>query len=208
MFKNLPVALALLFLSSCFNQTKRVQVIGEKILVKKSAKGEVYYDTLSAVAPSFCFINHHNKPICNKEMQGKVWVCDFFFTHCPSICVKMEKNLMRVNKELGAKSNFQIVSFSIDPARDSVETLFQYASKLGIDNTNWDFLTGEKDSIYAVADKFLANAAEDKNSPGGFIHDGNFVLIDKQGRIRGFYDGTDDAAVDKIIEDLKALLSE
>ena len=97
MFRFVVVLLSVLLLSACYTTPEKVRVIGEKIVVKKSAKGDVYYDTLSATPPSFCFTNHHGKSICSDDMKGKIWICDFFFTHCPSICVKMERNLLKVN---------------------------------------------------------------------------------------------------------------
>lgn len=200
---------SLLVLAACKpSSEKTIRVIGEQIIVKKNANGEVYYDTLSARAPQFSFTNHHHQPFNSETLKGKIWVADFFFTHCPSICVKMKANLLKANKEFGQNSDFQLVSFSIDPQRDSVQQLYNYAAKLGVENANWNFLTGEKELIYAVADSFLAHAAEDPNSPGGFIHDGNFIMVDKRGRIRGFYDGTNDEAVVKMINDLKLLLKE
>lgn len=206
MFRFVFLFLVILLLTACNTTPEKVRVVGEKIVVKKSVKGDVYYDTLSATAPPFCFTNHHGKQLCVADMKGKIWICDFFFTHCPSICVKMERNLLKVNKAF--KNAPHIISISIDPSRDSVETLLVYATKLGVENTTWDFLTGEKDSIYRVADHFLANAAEDPNSPGGFIHDGNFIVIDGKGRIRGFYNGVDEVSVDKMIADIKLLQNE
>lgn len=198
----------LLALNSCkpFSE-KTIRVIGEKIIVQKKANGEVYYDTLAARAPQFSFINQHNRNCSSDELKGKVWVADFFFTHCPSICVKMKANLLKTHNAVGANKNFQIVSFSIDPQRDSVKVLYDYAAKLGMADTNWTFLTGNKETVYAVADSFLAHAAEDENSPGGFIHDGNFIVVDERGRIRGFYDGTNDDAVQTMIGDIKILLT-
>lgn len=195
-----------LLLACRSSSEKTVRVIGEQIIVKKNANGEEYFDTLSARAPQFSFTNHRNQKFNSDTLKGNVWVADFFFTHCPSICVKMKANLLKTQKEIGEHSGFQIVSFSIDPQRDSVKALYDYAAKLGVANANWNFLTGEKETIYAVADSFLAHAAEDPNSPGGFIHDGNFIVVDGRGRIRGFYDGTNDEAVKNMIDDLKLLL--
>lgn len=199
----------LLVLNSCKpNPEKTIRVIGEKIVVMKNANGETYYDTVSARAPQFSFLNQHNENWSSENLKGKIWVADFFFTHCPSICVKMKSNLLKTHRAVGGNPNFQIVSFSIDPVRDSVKVLYDYASKLGVADTNWTFLTGNKEMIYAVADSFLAHASEDENSPGGFIHDGNFIVVDKNGKIRGFFDGTDDKSVEKMIEDLSVLLKE
>ncbi|HEY0261796.1 MAG TPA: SCO family protein [Chitinophagales bacterium] len=200
---------SLLVLSSCRPESeKAIRVIGEKIILKKSANGETYFDTVAARAPHFSFTNQHNETFDSKTLNGKIWVVDFFFTHCPSICVKMKSNLLKAHKAVGANPNFEIVSFSIDPERDSVKVLYDYASKLGMADMNWMFLTGNKEMIYAVADSFLAHAAEDENSPGGFIHDGNFIVVDKSGKIRGFFDGTNDDAVKNMIEELEILLKD
>lgn len=205
--KYTSLILVLLFIAACRpSSEKNIRIIGEKIIVKKNANGEEYYDTLSARAPQFSFIGHHGVLFGDSNVKNKVWIADFFFTHCPSICVKMKSNLLKTNKKFGQNDNFHIVSFSIDPQRDSVTQLYNYAEKLGVQNTNWTFLTGDKETIYNVADLFLAHAAEDENSPGGFIHDGNFIVVDKQGRIRGFYDGTDDKSVEKMMDDLEILL--
>ena len=108
------------------------------------------------------------------------------------------------------KSNKQVVilSYSIDPVRDSVPRLKAYEKKIGFESSTWHLLTGNKDSIYHLADKYLVSAAEDPDAPGGHIHDGNFILVDKQRRIRGYYDGTDEVKVQKLMDDLDILLKE
>jgi len=195
-------------LFSCNSKQPTVKVIGDKIVISKTEKGEYKYDTVSAKAPDFYLLNQNGNQFCKKELKGKIYVVDFFFTHCPSICVTMKKNLLQVHEKYGDNSGVVLVSVSIDPNRDSVSVLFDYARKLGVEQANWNFLTGDKDSIYALADKFLALAEEDENSPGGFIHDGNFILVDRNGAIRGFYDGTDAKSVDLMIDDIGILIGE
>ena len=101
-----------------------------------------------------------------------------------------------------------IISHSIDPARDSVPALKIYAEKLNINSRKWHFITGNKDSIYAIADHYLEFAKEDKDAAGGFIHDGNFILVDRQRRVRGYYDGTTDDGAAKLLVDIENLLHE
>lgn len=205
-FFVLTMLLVLLF--GCKEKIERVRVIGEKIVVRQNENGQVVYDTIAAAAPSFCFENQEAQAFCSDELRGKVYLVDFFFTHCPSICVKMKRNLLTVQNELKAEPNFVITSFTIDPARDSASVLAIYATKLGVDTKQWTFLTGNRDSIYATADRFLTEAAEDENSPGGFMHAGNFILVDQQGRIRGYYNGVDEKEMPRLTKDIKSLLHE
>jgi protein SCO1/2 len=206
--KKILTLFCLFFLFACNNKQSKIKVLGEKIVITKTAKGEEMYDTISAQAPQFCLFSHKGGEICSRQLNNKIYIVDFFFTHCPSICVAMKKNLLRVHDKFGENSGVEIVSISIDPVRDSVSVLNSYAQKLGVDNTNWNFFTGNKDSIYALAENFLALASEDSNSPGGFIHDGNFILVDSAGKIRGYYDGTDSKSVDILINDIGLLQTE
>jgi protein SCO1/2 len=205
MYRILTLFFGVMLFFSCNTRVDKVRVIENKIIVTKTDKGQYIYDTISSLAPIFCLQSHFGKEFCSNELNGKIYVVDFFFTHCPSICIAMKKNMLKLHEKYGDNSGIEIVSFSIDPKRDSVVVLFDYARKLGVEHTNWTFLTGEKDSIYEIAERFLALASEDENSPGGFIHDGNFILVDEKGRIRGFYDGTVSESVDKLIEDIATL---
>jgi protein SCO1/2 len=206
-FVFILVTLSLLLLG-CNEKVDRVRVIGEKIIVRQNENGKIFYDTIATTAPSFCFKNQDTRLYCNADLKGKVYLVDFFFTHCPSICVKMKRNMLTIQNEFKNQDRFAITSFTIDPARDSASVLASYAAKLGVDTKQWSFLTGNRDSIYATANRFLAEAAEDENSPGGFIHDGNFILVDPKGRIRGYYDGVDEKEMPRLIKDIKSLLHE
>lgn len=196
-------------LSSCKTKPeKKVQVLGERLVEKKTVAGQVVYDTVSATIPAFQFIDQHGHTVDTSTVKGKIYVVDFFFTHCPGICPKMKAEMHKVYEKYKDRNDFIILSHSIDPIRDTVELLRHYADKLNIDQSKWLFLTGDKDSIYAIADHYLAFALEDKDAPGGFIHDGNFILIDKQRRVRGYYDGTTDDGTQKLIDDIETVLHE
>jgi protein SCO1/2 len=196
-------------LSGCVDAPPpKVQVLGQKLVEKQTVNGQVEYDTVTAIIPPFQFVDQDGNIIDTNTVKGKIYVVDFFFTHCPSICPKMKAEMHKVYDKYKDNKNILILSHSIDPARDSISVLKNYSSKLNLDNSMWHFLTGNKDSIYAIADHYLESAKEDKDAAGGFIHDGNFILVDGQRRVRGYYDGTTDAGADKLIADIESLLHE
>lgn len=196
--------LVVMVFQSCQNNSNSVP---EKISVKRIVNGEIIEDTSAYTVPQFKFINQFGDTITQKDVVGKYFVADFFFTKCPSICPKMKAQMLRVYEQYGNRNDFLILSHTIDPKRDSVHVLFEFAQKLGIDK-NWYFLTGDKEELFATADKYLIAAKEDPESPGGFAHSGNFVLADKEGNIRGYYNGTNPESVDKLIKDLAKLFKE
>lgn len=135
--------------------------------------------------PDFSFTNQNGNIITNKDYQGKVYVIEFFFTTCPTICPRMNNNLVKIQNEFKKFENFGIASFTINPEHDTPEVLKIYAETYGITNPNWNLLTGNKASIYELANGgFYIYAAENKSAEGGFEHSGNFALIDKNGYIR------------------------
>lgn len=196
--------LVAIILQSCQSNSNPVV---ERISVKRIVNGEIVEDTSAYTVPKFKFINQFGDTVTEKDVAGKYFVADFFFTKCPSICPKMKAQMLRVYEKYGKRNDFLILSHTIDPKRDSVHVLFEFAHKLGIDK-NWYFLTGDKEQLFATADKYLIAAQEDPESPGGFAHSGNFVLTDKDGKIRGYYDGTNPESVDKLIGDLAKLFKE
>ncbi|APG60383.1 SCO family protein [Christiangramia salexigens] len=179
-------------------------------------------------APDFEFVNQDGDTISNEDYKGKVYVVEFFFTTCPTICPIMNKNLVEVQKEFSNNEDFGIASVSIDPGHDTPEVLSNYAEKYGIDHPNWNLLTGDKERIYNLANKeFGIYAGEEKSAPGGFAHQGMFVLVDKEGYIRSrddkfgnpliYYrgyiernksvaDNEEQQQIDILIEDIKKLL--
>ncbi|MBC3756902.1 SCO family protein [Hyunsoonleella sp. SJ7] len=135
--------------------------------------------------PDFSFTNQNGEQITNKDYEGKVYVIEFFFTTCPTICPRMNRNLVQIQNTFEEFENFGVASFTINPEHDTPEVLKGYAESYGISNPNWHLMTGEKNAIYKLANEgFYIYAAENKDVEGGFEHSGNFALIDKNGFIR------------------------
>ena len=139
--------------------------------------------------PDFAFINQDSLPITNHDFKGKVYIAEFFFASCPTICPKMTKNLVYLQDQLKDEKDFGIASFTITPDRDTPKVLKKYAEHYGVKNPDWHFLTGDREKVYELANKgFNLYAADNPNAPGGFEHSGYFALIDKNGFIRSRYD--------------------
>ncbi len=135
--------------------------------------------------PDFSFTDHNGNTVTNKDYEGKVYVVEFFFTTCPTICPRMNRNLVQVQNAFKEFDNFGVASFTINPENDTPEVLKAYADNYGITNPNWHLMTGERDDIYKLANEgFYIYASENKEVEGGFEHSGNFALIDKNGFIR------------------------
>lgn len=172
--------------------------------------------------PSFEFTDQYNETVTNSNYEDKVYVVEFFFTTCPTICPRMNENMVKIQHEFYGNPSFGIASISIDPERDTPEVLKAYAEEKGATLKNWHFLTGDKNTIYAFSnDGFKLYAGENKDVPGGFEHSGLFALIDKDGFIRSrtvkngdtenpikFYNGLDDKEVQWLKEDIEILLKE
>jgi len=169
--------------------------------------------------PSFEFTNQDGKLISNSFYKDKVYVVEFFFTTCPTICPRMNENMVKIQKEYYGNPNFGIASFSINPKHDTPEILKAYAKSHGATLKTWNFLTGNQDKIYELANSgFTLYAGENSEAEGGFEHSGMFALIDKEGNIRSrmdelgnpiaFYDGLDPKGVQMIKEDIAILLKE
>lgn len=135
--------------------------------------------------PSFKFIDQHGDTITNKDYEGKVYIAEFFFSTCPTICPIMKDNLVQVQDVFTGNEDFGIASFSIDPSHDTPEVLQEYAGNNNITHPNWHLLTGEREAIYDLANSgFNIYAGEDENAEGGFAHSGYFALVDREGYIR------------------------
>ncbi len=186
-----------------------------KIIAKLSGNDLV----VIAKAPNFELTNQNNKKISNKDFAGKVYVLEFFFSTCPTICPKMNQNMIKIQDEFFGNPNFGIASITINPENDTPQVLKKHAQDLKINSPNWHFLTGDKTYIYDIANKgFNIFAGENSKVNGGFEHSGLFALIDKKGTIRCrkddynnpimYYDGLDIKGVNAIKEDIKLLLEE
>lgn len=146
--------------------------------------------------PNFTFYNQDSVLVTTEDMLGKVYVLDFFFTSCPTICPKMTQNLKQIQKTFAKDQNFALLSITIDPKRDSAPRLRQYANQYEANTKNWHFLTGDKDRIYTLSnDGFYMLANENKMVPGGFEHSGLFALVDKQGYLRSRTDANNNPII-------------
>ena len=169
--------------------------------------------------PEFEFTNQNGDLISNSFYENKVYVVEFFFTTCPTICPKMNENMVKIQNEFYGNIDFGILSFSINPKYDTPQILKDYAKSHGATLKTWNFLTGDQDKIYELANTgFTLYAGENSNAEGGFEHSGMFALVDKNGKIRSridklgnpiaFYDGLDAKGVQMIKEDIAILLKE
>ncbi len=169
-------------------------------------EGGQYKITKAYAVPEFTLMDQDKKPISQAQLRGSIYVADFFFTRCGSICPKMSTQLTRVQDEFVKDSTVKIVSFTVDPKHDTAEVLQSYAKEYGAMAGKWRFVTGPKDSIYALAQKgYFITAMEDTAHPVDFIHSDKLILVDKNGWIRGYYNGTDLKDVDKLITEIKVL---
>lgn len=178
---------------------------GNKAEVKAEENKELPVLGTQAIG-NFGFVAHTGDTITETNMNGKVSVVDFFFTSCPTICPKMKSQMLRVYEAYRENPNVLILSHSIDPEFDTQEVLNDFAKRLEVSGNTWYFLTGEKDSIYAMADKYMIMAEEDPSAPGGYAHSGAFILLDQNRQIRGVYDGTKEQSVDSLLMDIKKIL--
>jgi protein SCO1/2 len=171
-----------------------------------SEKG--YKITEAHTIPDFHLISQQGKSVSRNDLKGHIVVVDFFFTRCPGICPKMTSELTRVNEVFAEDRDLLLVSFTVDPSHDIPDTLLNYSKKYSADPSRWLFVTGSKDSIYALAQKgFFVTALEDRNRPLEFVHSEKLVLVDKNGWIRGYYNGTNRKEVDRLIEEIRVLKS-
>ena len=163
-------------------------------------------DTIYHTINKFAFVNQDSVWVTNDTFKDKVYVADFFFTSCPTICPVMKQQMLRVYEKYKDNPEVAILSHSIDPTYDTVALLHDFAERLGVSSETWHFVTGDKEEIYEIGEKsYMVVANEDESAPGGFIHSGAFLLIDKMGRIRGVYDGTVPEQVDILINDIARL---
>jgi len=164
-------------------------------------------DTIYHSVPEFAFTNQKGNTITDNDLNGKIYVADFFFTTCKSICPKMTAQLERVQKEFSDIESVALLSHTVDPEQDSVPVLKDYAEKSHAEENKWNFVTGSKVEIYEIARKgYFVTAMDGDGGEEDFIHSPLFVLIDKEKHIRGYYDGTSPEEVDDLIHDIKRLM--
>jgi len=193
----------------CTPAQEKLPVFGRKQLVEKEVGCEISFDTIDHKIPDFAFVDQDSNWITGDTFQGKIYVADFFFTSCPTICPIMKTQMLRLYDEFLNNDRVLLLSHTIDPEYDSVPILKDYASRLEVETSKWHFVTGLKEDIYEIGEEsYMVTAGEDNTAPGGYIHSGAFLLIDKEKRIRGIYDGTKKDQVDRLIKDIPKLLQE
>jgi protein SCO1 len=187
----------------------RLPVLGQKEARTRLVDGKTVTDSVDHTIPDFRFVSQYGDTVTAKTLDGKIYVADFFFTTCPTICPKMKTQLKRVYDRFKGNAGVMLLSHTIDPARDSVAVLREFAEGLGVDGRQWLFVTGDKEKIYEIGENsYMVTAEEDASAPGGVVHSGAFILVDTQKRIRGIYDGTTEEGVDKLMTDMEKLLNE
>ena len=192
---------------------KKLPIINPSELVPDVVDPELRNKASGHKIQDFEFVNQNGDLIKSKELEGKIWVVEYFFATCKGICPIMNKQMQRVQSAYSDDNEIKILSFTVDPINDSIEALKKYAESHEAINGKWHFFTGNKTQLYGLARQsfFLLKPAEAKNlgdAGGDFIHTNNFVLIDPQKRIRGYYDGTNPDEVDELIADIGILKAE
>jgi protein SCO1 len=193
-------AVVILAIYSCSNRPEKLPILGEREFVN----GDTIYHTIRP----FSFINQDSQVVTNTNFKDKIYVVDFFFTHCPTICPKVTKQMLRIYDKYKDDGRIMQLAFSIDTRNDTVGRLKEYARGLGVSSKKWHFVTGPLDSIYSIAADYYSIAKQDPDSPGGFNHSGRLILVDKKQRVRSFCDGTDTKDVDRFMTDIDVLLDE
>lgn len=203
----LAATFALSVVVACQQPTETsLPILGAREPVTKVVDGQTVTDTVYHTIADFRLLNQDSVFIDNHTFENGVYVANFFFTHCPSICPTMQRNLLKVYEKYKGDERVRFLSHSIDFRYDTPSVLKTYAGKLGVTNDQWQFVTGSKAAIYGLSDSYMVYTQEDAAVPGGYDHSGHLLLVDKDRHIRGAYDGTDDAQVQLLINDLETLL--
>lgn len=209
-FKIASLALAIsAFAMSCSTSTdKELPYIGESSVEEKIVDGKTLLDTVQYTIPAFSFLNQDSIIITERTFDDKIFIANFFFTNCPSICPTMQRNLLQVYEKYKDDDRVAFLSHSIDFKYDSPAVLKDYADKLGVNDDRWQFVMGSKKDIYGMADSYFVYTKEDETAPGGYDHQGYFMLIDQNKHIRGAYDGTLLDQIDLLLADMEILLNQ
>ncbi|UTW63616.1 SCO family protein [bacterium SCSIO 12741] len=205
-WSSLLFALIPFFAACDLGGDEPLPILGRHLYETKMENGIPSIDTIYYKLPDFELDGHRGSTISQSDLKGKVYVADFFFTSCPSICPIMSKNMLALSETFKGNDQVAFLSVSIDPIHDSVPTLKKYSEKLQVQNPNWHFVTGEKDGIFDLAEAYMVSAMEDSRAPGGYAHSGAFILVDAEGHIRAYYDGTKDEDIPEVERDIKRLL--
>lgn len=188
---------------------KTLPIYNPSMVNPEMVDSTVQYISKYHTVADFSFINQNGKTITQKDYEGKIYVADFFFTTCGSICPKMTSNLVEVQKAIAANPKVLLLSHTVFPETDNVAVLKAYAIKNGVDDSKWNLVTGDKKAIYTMARKsYLAVKLGKPSELYDMVHTENFVLVDTKRRVRGFYDGTNKEDIKRLIEDINWLSEE
>jgi len=210
MKKLLYIALSILVIQSCTNQSDtKLPILGNREPVERTVDGKTVVDTIYQTISPFSYYNQDSILVSDKDFDGKIYVADFFFTSCNTICPIMHRNMLDVYKKFKDNPKVKLLSHSIDIKYDLPSRLKTYATKLGVEGNQWEFVHGSRDSIFNIAAKnYLVSAFEDSSDPQGLVHQGWFILVDTKKQLRGAYDGTKADQVKQLMEDMDKLLRE
>lgn len=210
MKKLLYFAIISIVLQSCSNESdSKLPILGNREPVERIVDGKTVVDTIYQTIQPFSYFNQDSILVTEKDFDGKIYVADFFFTSCNTICPIMHRNMLDVYKKFKDNPKVKLLSHSIDIKYDLPSRLKIYATKLGIEGNQWDFVHGSRDSIFNIAAKnYLVSAFEDSTDPQGLVHQGWFILVDTKKQLRGAYDGTKADQVKLLMEDMDKLLME
>ena len=191
--------LGLLF--ACSQTNRQLPILGERSFDKN---GDTVYHKVS----DFKFINQDSQRVDNTTFNDMVYVTDFFFTSCPTICPKVKQQMLRIYERFESEPRVSLLSHSIDVRYDTVPALHDFAKKIGVKAPKWHFVTGDEFEIFNTAEEYFVTAKKDPTAPGGFDHSGRLILIDPNRHVRAFCNGTDAADVDRFMEEIQLLLNE
>ncbi|MFT4667197.1 MAG: protein SCO1/2 [Polaribacter sp.] len=196
----LQLAFLISICSCTMTPSEKLPVLGEK----EEVNGVTKYHEIS----DFKFTDQDGQVITNETFKDKVYLVDFFFISCQTICPKVAQQMLRIHDKFENDERVELLAHTIDPKRDTIDRLKWYADKLGVKSNKWHFVTGEKDKLYDMADEYFIVAKEDADAPDGFDHSPTIILVDKNRRVRSFCNGTDPEEVDRLINDIETLLNE
>ena len=190
----------MLILASCQEKKPKLPYIGNFDVVYKKVGGKAIADTIYPTIPNFSYLNEDSVIVTNETFKNKVWIAEFFFATCPTICPIMNSQLKNLNKEtMPYADHIQFLSFTINPSNDKPSVLKDYRKENGITAKNWTFLTGDEAATHRLGiENFQIFAGRDAEAEGGYAHSGAFTLVDKKGYVRGVYAVTNfDGTVNK-----------
>ncbi len=197
--------IALLIFNACggdtsIDQNAKLPILGNRDIVDG--------DTIYHQVPDFSFIDQDGNTVTNATFEDQIYVVDFFFIHCPSICPTVTRQMLRIYEKFETVDQVKLLAHTLDVKRDTVAALKRYAEKIHVKSEKWHFVTGEEEKIYDMADDYFIAANKDPEAPGGFDHSGRLILVDKNRRVRAFCEGTDEEDVTRFFGDIQKLLDE